>query len=390
MLQNGKLELEESQKGMSCPSSHVLLVDDNVELLAVLRQILEANGYQVSLASMVNQAIGLLDVFIPDIIICDIMLPDRSGFDLYEEVRANSRWYEVPFLFLSALSGEEHIRLGKQLGCDDYLTKPFNPDDLVSVVKGKLALAECRKKMQVKRFEDYRKRIIQTLSHEFRTPLVSINTGAELLLEQNEGLGEVQVRRLLESILRGGQRLERLVDDFMLLQQIDLGHAEHTCELYRQTLPLVQIVDTAIECYEEIHGERPHPLTKDYLNERENSKIKICVYDVQVINVIQRLLNNAYKFAGRENAVMVRVGKHDDKAFVSIRDYGPGLKKDSAPAEDACLPFMQIDREFLEQQGCGLGLTISKYFTEINGGTLTLDTPEDGIGLEAVVSFPLV
>lgn len=368
----------------------VLLVDDNVELLSSVHDLMTVSGFEVVSVCSVLNAFESLFKQVPDIIVCDVMLPDKSGFDFHKELKEHPIWCLIPFIFISGLSASKDVRLGKLDGCDDYIVKPFDPEDLLAVVHGKLLLSKNRGKIAKEEMETFRKRIIHTLSHEFRTPLVSVNTGAELLLDQIENLEKKQIRRLLESILRGGQRLEKLVEDFMLLQQIDLGHAKYTCELYRAPFSLIHIAETAIECFcdclTEIGGLYPIFLVEEEIKKKP---IKVNVYDVQIINIIQRLLSNAYKFAGAEN-VVVSVGKKDSYGYVSIRDFGPGISNFSESVEKLMQPFVQVNREIQEQQGCGLGLCISNYFAQINGASLELRCPNDGIGVEALISLPVI
>jgi len=369
----------------------VLVVDDNAELLAVTREILEVHGFDVLTAFSVAAALDILTEQTPDMILCDVVMPDRNGFELRDEVLRNPEWCDLPFIFLTALSSEDDIRMGKASGCDEYLTKPFDPDDLISVVTGKVALLRKRQEMANVRMENYRRRIIHTLSHEFRTPLVSINTGTELLLDQHNSLGDEQVTRLLESVLRGGQRLERLVDDFMLLQQIDLGHAEYTCELYRQRVPLKAIIESAVEGFRDalLHPEQV-AVEVVLPDEEALQKLYVKVYDVQIVNMFNRLLSNANKFGGNKGPISIKIGVDSGNVYASVLDCGPGLDNGvrSEPHDFALKPFAQINRETYEQQGCGLGLTIAHYFAEINGGRLFLRNRSDQSGLEARVVFP--
>ncbi len=369
----------------------VLIVDDNSELLSVLRVVLEKNGYRVFLAERAGQAVEALMKDIPDVIVCDIMMPDKSGLELHKDIQEHPEWCNIPFIFLTALASDTDIRTGKGTGADDYLTKPFDPDELLSVINGKLSAAKRRKAMAAKQWDGYCRRIIHTLSHEFRTPLVSINTGTELLIDQQKELNPEQIRRLLESIWRGGQRLERLVDDFMLLQQIDLGHAYNVCQLYRRNFYLPQIVQTAVDCFTETYAEQCScPPVLQLPQEEELQDLVVSVYDVQIVSIIHRLLHNAYKFAGNDKSAVVSIGIQGKRGFVCVRDYGPGLENFPVSSQIACQPFVQINRETYEQQGCGLGLTVCMYFTQLNGGNLTLRQPQDGNGLEAVIDFPLV
>lgn len=118
----------------------VLVVDDNEDILFNLKLILELNGYEPILARDGDEALKIIDSSIihPDIIISDIMMPNMNGYDFFEKVSNNPLLIDVPFLFLSAKTTPEEIRLGKVLGADEYVTKPFKEEDLLSIIEGKL------------------------------------------------------------------------------------------------------------------------------------------------------------------------------------------------------------------------------------------------------------
>jgi len=99
---------------------------------------LEMEGYQVLTASDGLEALGILQRIRPDLVIADIMMPRMDGYELYEVMRQDKRWLAIPFIFLTAKGEKQDIRLGKQMGADDYLTKPFEPEDLIAAVHGKL------------------------------------------------------------------------------------------------------------------------------------------------------------------------------------------------------------------------------------------------------------
>lgn len=368
-------------------AGRVLLIDDSEELLKVLHAILVGRGFVVDAFHSAQEGLVSLAQRVPDIIVCDVMMPGMSGFEFQQEVQLHPDWCDIPFVFLTAMSGRDAVFSAKEHGCDDYLTKPFDPEELLAVVGGKLTLANHRKRMSVAKLDTYRRRIIHTLSHEFRTPLVSINTGTELLLDQFGRLEEQQMQHLLESIQRGGQRLERLVNDFMLLQQIDLGQAARSMERFRRKLSPAYLLQTAVSAFKE--GEN---LPRDFVPEnivlvldREDYP-KIDVYDVQVLNVLDRLLGNAVKFGGVTTKIIASVKVAYGRAGFVVRDHGPGMPPEAFAA--VCAPFSQIDREVNEQQGAGLGLTISRYLTNLNGGTIQFRIPAEGSGLEVELMFP--
>lgn len=119
----------------------ILIVEDNVDLLFNLNLILESNNYQTITSKNGKEALKVLKDLKkpPDIILSDIMMPEMDGYDFFEKVSNDPRWHLVPFIFLTARTTPKDIRLGKLLGVDDYITKPFNEKDLLAIISGKIA-----------------------------------------------------------------------------------------------------------------------------------------------------------------------------------------------------------------------------------------------------------
>ncbi len=121
--------------------SVILIVDDNEDILFHLQILLEENNYVVKTAINSKDALKLLSEIKapPDLIISDIMMPGMNGYDFFTTVSNTPQWNRIPFLFLTAKSTPEDIRLGKMLGVDDYITKPFKKEDLIASISGKIA-----------------------------------------------------------------------------------------------------------------------------------------------------------------------------------------------------------------------------------------------------------
>ncbi len=116
----------------------IVAVDDEDSLLKIVRYALEQEGYEVHTASDAAGGAFLFEQVKPDLLILDVMLPDRSGLDLARDIRATS---DVPIVMLSARGDEVDRILGLEFGADDYVTKPFSPRELVSRVKAILRRA---------------------------------------------------------------------------------------------------------------------------------------------------------------------------------------------------------------------------------------------------------
>lgn len=120
----------------------ILVVDDQPDLLSNLELALGSVGHRVLTASDGFEALDILHSQPVDLILADIAMPRMNGYQLYEQVRANPQWLAIPFLFLTARTLDSDIRYGKELGVDDYLTKPIEPEDLLATVQGKLRRAQ--------------------------------------------------------------------------------------------------------------------------------------------------------------------------------------------------------------------------------------------------------
>ena len=119
-------------------SKRILVVEDNPEMRQSVANILKLEGYQVHQAENGQAALALLQRVTPDLILSDINMPRMGGVEFYRALRQNSRWVLIPFIFLTAGDSPDEIRLGRSLGVEDYLTKPIEPADLLSVVNARL------------------------------------------------------------------------------------------------------------------------------------------------------------------------------------------------------------------------------------------------------------
>lgn len=116
----------------------ILIVEDNDVLRGGLREMLEAEGYRVYCAGNGQEALKQMDTFLPELILSDINMPQMDGFAFFNAVRSREDWVTIPFIFLTARSDTQDVLAGKNLGVEDYLTKPISRDELVTTVRSRL------------------------------------------------------------------------------------------------------------------------------------------------------------------------------------------------------------------------------------------------------------
>ncbi len=367
----------------------ILVVDDNPLMLNVISNLLNSVNYEVYTSSNGVEAYEFLLSNSVDVIICDVMMPKMDGFTLHDRIRSSEELWHVPFIFLTALGEDHDVNRGLESGADDYLIKPFEPTNLLSVVKGKIARSRALKAQREKLYDAYRKKVLHTLSHELRTPLVAINTGAELLMQKqavanasaegghftsNPDILLSQQKMLLEAIARGGQRLESLVNDFILLQQIDVGVASKLFQERARPCCIFNLLHCFVEsCKEELEADG---FSITFCSSLPVG-VKAMVYEPQIIEILKKLLDNARKFSRDEKHLNLSLEHaNEDELRISLQDKGIGFDKQAV--SEALALFGQIGRAKLEQQGSGLGLAICKSYAEIHKGRIELDCVENG------------
>lgn len=362
---------------------NILVVDDNPLIASVLRSVLAAEHFHVQCCDNGEEAVKVLTNQPVDLIVCDVMMPKMGGYELHHKVRENPSLCHVPFVFLTALDSSEDRLRGLETGVDDYVTKPFDPKELVTIIRGRLKRVDGLRKQAEEKYDLYRRKVLHTLSHEFRTPLVAISTGTELLLENSAVAEQNKIKNLVEAIQRGGLRLERLVSDFMLLQQIEAGLAQRLYDTRAGVLSVDEVVRGILERITPIFAEGK--ATWESVNLLGGEKIKI--FEPQVWDIMTRIAHNAVKFSKPPVHVELAFVRLSDEVAFEVKDRGIGIDVDRV--KEAVTLFSQIDRDKLEQQGSGVGLAIAHRYARINNGRLEFESREGGGAIVSLV-LPIV
>src|ERR1700694_4985616 len=152
-------------------SQIVLVVEDHDDLREEVSLVLETENYTVHTATDGREAMDLLEQaeWRPDLIVSDIAMPRMDGYEFFVAVHAVPGLRAIPFIFLTARGTRRDIRIGRQLGVDDYLVKPFEPDEFLAAVKNKLNRAAEMRAQASNELDDARRTMVQLLSHELRT-----------------------------------------------------------------------------------------------------------------------------------------------------------------------------------------------------------------------------
>jgi CRP/FNR family cyclic AMP-dependent transcriptional regulator len=124
----------------------ILLIEDNSDIRENMGEIMELAGYNVLLAPDGKQGVRLANEHLPDIIICDIMMPELDGYGVIHMLQKNEATKHIPFIFLTAKAERSEMRRGMEMGADDYITKPFSGTELLAAIESRLKKADDSKK----------------------------------------------------------------------------------------------------------------------------------------------------------------------------------------------------------------------------------------------------
>ncbi len=361
----------------------ILVVEDDLALLEGIRELLELTEYRVLIAANGREALEVLEKQHPDLIVSDIMMPEMDGYEFHAKVSEQPELSAIPFIFLTARGEKADIRRGKELGADDYITKPFDDEDLLVAVRAKLNRWENLRQQRDEEVADLKSKILLTLSHEFRTPLTYIINYSDLLEIEGKEIAGEDFPNFMQGIRRGALRLNSLVDDFLILVEIETGEAEGAYRYRRRRIEETGLwLRVIAKPFQTAAEERELTLVTDIPEDLP----PLVADEAYLSDAIGRLLDNAIKFSTDESEwVRFSAETDDDRLILRIQDQGQGIKEqDMGGLFDV---FYQIDRAKREQQGSGSGLAICKGIIGIHGGEVGVES-EFGKGSTFWVSLP--
>jgi signal transduction histidine kinase len=354
----------------SAPPANILVVDDTRTSLRLLVDILGGQGYTVRPATSGLIALGAIQQELPDLILLDIMMPDMDGFAVCRAIKASERSRHIPVIFITALDVISHKIRAFAEGGVDYITKPFQEEEIVARVATHLALRQMQQQLheQVVELEAF----AQSVAHDIKGPLSLIAGYADLLTEGFETLEPNQLRQSLENIQRASHKAVKIVDALLLLSNV------------RKAAVVVEPLDMAAILAEV--QQRLSGMMVEYQGRLMAPDLWPVAlgYAPWIETVWTNYLSNGLKYGGRPPLLELGATPQTDSMIrFWVRDNGPGLR----PEEQARLfnEFTRLDQT--SGMGHGLGLSIVKRIIDKLGGQTGVES-EPGQGSTFYFTLP--
>ncbi|NEP14114.1 MAG: response regulator [Symploca sp. SIO2C1] len=396
---------------MTNDKGNILIVDDSLESLQLLSNNLSEQGYQIRGVAKGKLAIRTAQLSPPDLILLDIKMPEMNGYEVCEHLKSDEQTCDIPVIFISALDEVIDKVKAFQLGAVDYITKPFQVEEVLARIEHQLTIQRLQRQLQLQQLQlqqqnqqlqqeiqerknaeeqaaaasKAKSQFLANMSHELRTPLNAI-LGFTQVMRRDSALN-IEQQEYLNIIHRSGEHLLELINDVLDLSKIEAGLIvlnEKSFDFYRLLDNLEQMFQFKAEQKQLELVFCVSPDVPQYIKTDEQ-KLRGCLIN---------LLVNAIKFTNRGQVtltVTIDRGATQNKSTIflnlsdmesedksesyllfSVSDTGPGI----APEEMDNLfdAFVQTSLGMKFAEGTGLGLSITQKFVHLMGGEITVSS----------------
>ena len=361
----------------------ILIVDDVVSNVLLLKILLTNEKFQVCTANNGTSCIEMARKEHPDLILLDVMMPDINGFDTAVVLKKDDSTKEIPIIFLTALNTPQDLVRGFQVGASDFLTKPFNKEELVMRVNQQISLVAAKRIIEQQNQElratlNNRDKMYSVIAHDLRSPMASIRMVLNLVVSaMSPDIVGPELYELLDKANRESEEVHDLLDNLLKWTKSQTGRLN----VVLQDLDLNDIIPGVVDIFEMIAQTKKIKLSF----QGTDSPLMVRADNDMLKTVVRNFMSNAIKFSPEESSIEITMKPEGDFAKISIRDHGVGIAADRI---DTIFHKGETTYGTGGEEGSGLGLQLCQDFARKNGGDVMVESVE-GQGSTFSVLVPL-
>ena len=362
----------------------VLIVDDVPTNVMLVQAILKKEGYTLLTCDSGTKALRIANEKHPNLILLDIMMPEMDGYEVLQHLKSNPETTDIPVIIMSALSDMQSIVKGYQLGATEYVTKPFQREELVkrvtfTVLITRISRSIKRIKAELENTIESRDTLYSVIAHDLRSPLGSLKmmNNAILMMVDKERVGD-EVYEMIQMMNKTSEEIFLLLDNLLKWAKNRLNK-QH---VYKQQTDINSIIDSTAEMYIPMAAQKGVKIILENLD-----KELVGLVDIDMLKtIIRNLISNAMKFSFEGGTITLSSRSEGDFVTVSVKDTGKGIKKEDQDK------LLKQDSHFTtygtkNEKGSGLGLMLCKDFVELHGGKLWFESEGEGKGTTFLFSM---
>ncbi len=357
------------ESGIDRSEYKILIVDDVVSNVLLLKILLTNEKFQVCTANCGNACIEQAKKEHPDLILLDVMMPDISGFDTAVILKKDPETKDIPIIFLTALNTPADLVKGFQVGANDFLTKPFNKEELVMRVVQQISLVAAkriiiRQNEELRRTISNRDKMYSVIAHDLRSPMASIRMVLNLAVSviSPDVVGE-EIYDLLDKANRESEDTHDLLDNLLKWTKSQTGRLN----VVYQDFDLDDVVPGVVDIFKMIAEMKKIKL--QYIPSDE--KLSVHADNDMIKTIIRNLISNAVKFTPDGKGIEVFCKREGDFARICVRDHGVGIAPDRI---DSIFHKGETTYGTGGEEGSGLGLQLCQDFARKNGGEAMVES----------------
>lgn len=362
----------------------ILIVDDVMSNVLLLKILLTNEKFQVCTANCGNACIEQARKEHPDLILLDVMMPDINGFDTAVIMKKDDELKDIPIIFLTALNTPQDLVKGFQVGASDFLTKPFNKEELIMRVMQQISLVAAKRIIEKQNKElkatlNNRDKMYSVIAHDLRSPMASIRMVLNLVVQSTSAdtVGP-ELYTLLDQANRESEEVHDLLDNLLKWTKSQTGRLN----VVLQDLDLNDIIPGVVEIFEMI-AQTKH-ITLDL--QKTEAPLKVHADNDMLKTVLRNFMSNAIKFSPENSTIQIIMANEGDFARVSVKDQGVGIAADRL---DTIFHKGETTYGTGGEEGSGLGLQLCQDFARKNGGDCYVESVE-GQGSTFSFTVPLL
>jgi two-component system, sensor histidine kinase len=369
----------------------VLNVNDNDASRYLVTRMLEKGGFTVIEAATGGAALAKVRDKMPRLVVLDIKLPDMTGLEVCQLIKADQKTHSVKVLHTSAVFVATEFKVQSlECGADGYLSHPFEQEELIATVRSLLRLTEVEQELrdqaeELKAANQRTNEFLAMLAHELRNPLAAIVTSLPLL-ERGEPSDSVE-KTARELIRRQTTNLRRLVDDLLDAARVTQGKIDLHWEP-------VDLNELARKIAANVQQTKLGPRSQALRVALPNAQLNVRGDPMRLEQVLTNLLDNASKYSNSGDVIdfSVALGRGSSgagEARITVRDRGIGMDAGTLPTIFDL--FSQADVPLARSRGgLGIGLTLVRTLVELHGGKVQARSEGRGRGSEFEITLPLL
>ncbi|MEE1141567.1 MAG: hybrid sensor histidine kinase/response regulator [Prevotella sp.] len=347
----------------------ILIVDDVTSNVLLLKILLTNEKFQICTASNGHQCVEVARSEHPDLILLDVMMPELNGFDTAVILKKDPLTADIPIIFLTALNSPSDLVHGFQVGAHDFLTKPFNKEELIMRVMHQISLVAAKRYIieqneKLKRIISNRDKMYSVIAHDLRSPMASIRMVLNLCVNvvTPDMVGE-EIFGLLDKANRESEETHDLLDNLLKWTKSQTGRLE----VAYQNLELDDIVPGVVDIFTMIAEMKKIKL--QYIPSEEHLKVR--ADNDMMKTVVRNFISNAIKFTPEGKGIEVYYKKSGEFAKISVRDHGVGIAPERI---DTLFHKGETTYGTGGEEGSGLGLQLCADFARKNGGDVMVES----------------